>query len=261
MIPFFGTTGWQIGFLRIQSWGLFVALGFLISFAFIWWLGKRQKLNFKILSDLFVWVVVWSLVWGRLFYVFFEGYAVFFLAHPKEILKIWEGGMSSFGGFFGAGLVLYLFWKQKKINWQYLDVLALALPFGWAVGRIGCLLIHDHPGILSNSFLAIRFPEGSRLDMALLEILMLLPLLALFVLRGLKMLKCPALLSSVVFLWYGVGRFLLDFWRPAAPYGIADARYLGLTIAQWGSAILIIFSLSLLKKFYGRKIWRIFNDR
>ncbi|KKR49208.1 MAG: Prolipoprotein diacylglyceryl transferase [Candidatus Magasanikbacteria bacterium GW2011_GWC2_40_17] len=247
MIPFFGTTGWQIGFLKIQSWGLFVSLGFLIGTFLASWLVKKQKLNKDRLLNLLIWIIIASLVGGRLFYVFLENSRNFYLWHPLEIFKIWQGGLDSFGGFAGVGIILFWFWYKKKIDWHYLDILAFVFPFGWTVGRMGCLLIHDHLGVLFNSFLAINFTSGPRLDMALLEILMLVPLLIIFALKGLKMLSTSGLLSSRLFLWYGMGRFLLDFLRADDIAG-ADARYGGFTVAQWGSLILVFIGLKLLKK-------------
>ncbi|MCX6779235.1 MAG: prolipoprotein diacylglyceryl transferase [Candidatus Magasanikbacteria bacterium] len=247
MIPYFGTTGWQIGFLKIQSWGLLVALGFLVGMILVWLLAKKQKLNQEKFLDLFVWIIIAALIGSRLFFVFFEDAITFYLSNPWEIFKIWQGGLSSFGGFLGAGLVVLWFWKKKKITWADLDILAWGFSFGWVIGRFGCLLIHDHLGILSTSFLAIRFVNGARLDMALMEIIMLAPLLALFAFKGFKLLKTPGLLSFILLLWYGIGRFFLDFLR-AQDIENPDVRYLGFTVAQWGCVVLLIFSLKLLKK-------------
>ena len=152
MIPYFGTTGWQIGFLKIQSWGLLVALGFLVGMGLVWLLAKKQKLKQEIFLDLFIWIIVVSLIGSRLFFVLFESTFGFYLTHPLDILKIWQGGLSSFGGFFGAALVVAWFWKYKKITWVSLDVLSFGLAFGWVIGRLGCLLIHDHLGVVSGSF-------------------------------------------------------------------------------------------------------------
>ena len=253
MIPYFGTTGWQIGFLKIQSWGLLVAMGFLVGLLISRWLVKKKKINQDIFLDLFVAILVFSLIGSRLFYVIFENAWGFYLRNPLDVFKIWQGGLSSFGGFLGAAVVLSYFWSKKIVTWKELDILAFAFPFGWVVGRLGCLMIHDHLGIFSSSVLAISFVQGARLDMALMEILMLLPLLFIFAWKGLKLLLYPSLLSSVLFLWYGVGRFFLDFLR-AQDIAFPDARYLFLTVAQWGSIILVIIALKRIKKIYGRKI-------
>jgi len=248
MIPYFSFHFFKLGFLTIQVWGLLVALGFLISLMIIWQVAKRLNLNQEKFFNFFAWVVVAGMVGGRLFFVLFEGYLLYFVQHPLATLMIWQGGLDSFGGFFGAFVVVWYFCKKRKFTWQYLDVLALAFPFGWAVGRIGCLLIHDHWGIESKLFFAIKFDGGARLDMAMLEIVMLLPLLIIFAVKGLKMLGRTALLSSWLFLWYGIGRFLLDFLRTQTPREVADARYWGLTIAQFGCIILVVLGLKLWQK-------------
>ncbi|HPV70742.1 MAG TPA: prolipoprotein diacylglyceryl transferase [Candidatus Magasanikbacteria bacterium] len=246
MIPYFSTTGWQIGLIKIQAWGLLVALGFLIGFFLVWRKIKEQKRSNEVFLDLFVWITAVALIMSRLVYVFFEG-REFYWQNPLEIIKIWQGGLSSFGGFLGAALVLIWFFKKKKITWSDLDILSWAFSFAWAVGRSGCFLIHDHLGILNNSFLAINFPEGARLDMALLEIIMLLPWLGLIFWKGEKWFKKPGLLSSGLFLWYGVGRFFLDFFR-AQDILIPDSKYGYLTFAQWGCIICIILALIWLRK-------------
>lgn len=246
MIPYFSTTGWQIGLIKIQAWGLIVALGFLIGFALVLRLTKKQQKDKEIFLDLFVWLTAISLLVSRLVYIIFEERG-FYWQNPIEIFKIWQGGLSSFGGFLGAALVLIWFFKKKKISRSDLDILSWGFSFAWVVGRIGCFLIHDHLGILNNSFLAVKFPEGPRLDMALLEIIMLLPWLGIVLGKGRKLLKTPGLLSSYLFLWYGVGRFFLDFFR-AQDILSPDGRFGYLTVAQWGCIICIILALKWLRQ-------------
>jgi phosphatidylglycerol:prolipoprotein diacylglycerol transferase len=48
------------------------------------------------------------------------------------------------------------------------------------IGRLGCTLAHDHPGLPSTSWIAVRFPEGPRYDLGLIEFLFLIALTAAF---------------------------------------------------------------------------------
>ena len=74
--------------------------------------------------------------------------------------------------------------------------------------------------------------------MAILEILGLIPLaIIFFVLRDRK--KPAGWHTSILFIYYGVLRFILDFWRATDIVG-SDVRYLGLTPAQY-FAILLVF--------------------
>jgi phosphatidylglycerol:prolipoprotein diacylglycerol transferase len=111
------------------------------------------------------------------------------------------------------------------------DVVAYAVPFGWLFARAGCALAHDHLGALSDSWLAVRFPGGARLDCGLLEALATPLLIALAVALGRRAMR-PGALAAAVGAAYAALRFGLDFLRAADVPG-ADARWLGLTLAQW----------------------------
>lgn len=118
---------------------------------------------------------------------------------------------------------------------------ALAVPPGWAVARLGCFTVHDHPGVLSSFFLAVQYPGGARHDLGLYDAIVLAAITAIvFTLdrRG----ALQGRLLAVVALAYGSCRFLLDFLR-ARDLAYSDARYLGLTPAQYAALALIAWGL------------------
>ena len=183
-IPWFQFTTVHLGPIPIQVWGLFVALGILTSFLMIWKTAGKNSFDREIIIDLALWMIVYGFIFARVFHIVFYEFG-FYLDNPIEIFKFWEGGLSSFGGFLGAGLVIWWFVKRKKIKKEKLVTLAnfLVLPtlVGWIIARVGCFMIHDHIGKLSDFFLAIDTSFGGpRLEMALLEIILLLPLLITF---------------------------------------------------------------------------------
>lgn len=189
--------------------------------------------------DLGIYMVLGGFIAARLFHVFFYEWQ-YFLSRPWDALKFWEGGLSSFGGWFGAGLVLYFFGiKRPQIKDNLLriaDIFSFALLYGWIVGRIGCVLIHDHLGQISSSIFTVQTADGLRLEMAFLEILLLLPLAVIFFLvRNKKFTE--GWFTGVLFVYYGLSRFMLDFCR-AADIANADARYLGLTPGQYFGILL-----------------------
>ncbi|PIZ93828.1 MAG: diacylglyceryl transferase, partial [Candidatus Magasanikbacteria bacterium CG_4_10_14_0_2_um_filter_41_10] len=201
------------------------------------------------LLDLALKMIFFGVVGARLFHVFFYE-PTFFIAHPAEIIAIWHGGLSSFGGLVGAMLAFVIAIKRKKIQTQFLtiygNIIAYSALFGWMVGRIGCLMIHDHLGKESECFLAFDSPQGKRLDLAFLEILGLVPLaIAFFVL---KKKKKEDLFAPLLFVYYGLLRFILDFWRAEASFATGDVRYLGLTPAQYFAMVLVVFGVFLYTK-------------
>ncbi len=238
MIPWWQFTTVQLGPLTIQVWGFFVALGMLVGMWLLNKLALKHKINPASLRDIGFAMIIAGLIGARLFHVFFYEPA-FFLAHPIDILKVWHGGMSSYGGF--AGAIVGFFWGAKKYKldkklWsQVADLLVWPSIIGWAIGRLGCLAIHDHLGAHSTCPMAIITPTGPRLEMTLLELLGLIPLvLGLFLTRTRAWASGTRLV--IVAIYYSLLRFVLDFYR-ATDLAVSDTRYAGLTPAQFFSII------------------------
>jgi phosphatidylglycerol:prolipoprotein diacylglycerol transferase len=195
----------------------------------------------KIILDSAFWSIIAGFIGARLGHVFFYE-PHFFLNHPEAIVKVWEGGMSSFGSFIGAGICLWYFVQKHSLNLQRVaDFFLISAIPGWIIGRIGCFMIHDHLGAHSNCPLAVMTPNGSRLDMALMEILGLLPLALLLYIFRKKELRV-GYRSVLILMYYSLLRFILDFWR-AADIPHADVRYFGLTPAQYFSSILFVLGV------------------
>lgn len=70
------------------------ALGFLIAYHII---KYRKRLELAILDDLLLAIFIGVIVGGRLGYVLIYNPS-YYLAHPGEIIAVWQGGMSFHGG-------------------------------------------------------------------------------------------------------------------------------------------------------------------
>lgn len=245
LIPWFQFTVFHLGPVPLRVWGLFVALGMVVAVWIIWRRAANKKAA-ETMVDLAVWVIIAGLLGARLVHVLFYEPA-FYLTNPVEIFKVWHGGLSSFGGLFGAvvGFFVYLKIKQSSLRIEvnkmlkFADALVFASVYGWMVGRLGCVMIHDHPGIPCNCFLALPWPDGTpRFDMAMLEILGMIPLAIWFFMVRKKQ-EVAGWYLHVLFIYYGALRFILDFFRATDLPG-ADARYFGLTPAQYFAIVLVV---------------------
>ena len=159
MIPFFQWTHFSLFSIPIQVWGLMVALGFLIGAKVAESHLKRLKLEEKVVGEMLGWMALSAIIFSRLFHVLFyepESY----LAQPAEIFRIWEGGMSIYGGILAATVTAVLMLRRRKLDvWKYADAIIFGLPIGLAIGRLGCFFIHDHPGTATDFFLCVRYPD------------------------------------------------------------------------------------------------------
>lgn len=242
MIPYIEWTSFQLGPLTIYVWGLFVALGFLLAGAVAGWKIKKDGGDPRVIYDLTFWMLVTGIIGGRLGYILF--YAPLEIwKNPLELVKVWDGGLSLFGGLFlsiAAGL-WYL--KRRKVDvWKYAGAAIFGLPVGLWIGRLGCFLIHDHPGTATDFVLGVEYPDGvTRHDHGLyLSLNGLLMFLAfLWMLR--KKVRAEVYIG-VFAAWYGAVRFFLDFYR------IADVRWGHLTPAQYFSVALMAFGIVLIIK-------------
>jgi phosphatidylglycerol:prolipoprotein diacylglycerol transferase len=234
----------DLGDLSIKPFGTLVALGVYIGTEIVKRQGERYKLDAQALSSFIVYILVAGFIGGHVLDTIFY--------HPEQIaqsplslLKIWAG-QSSFGGFTGAFIGL-LYWRHKfqAPTIVYADVVASAFPLSWVFGRSGCSIAHDHPGMLSNAWFAVQYPEGGRFDLGFLEMALTIPLAITFLFLMRKP-RPPGFFLGIMCIAYAPTRFALDFLRVQEPYhGDADPRYGGLTPAQWGCLLLLSAGIAL----------------
>ena len=166
--------GMEIGPIRFYSYGfcLALALGFSI-YLYARDVGKYTaprlgipyEQGFQKVFDLATWVIIFSLVGARLFFVL-ENHADFENGHWQDAVKIWQGGLVFYGGLFGAIAAAILWFKIEKWPMDYsFDLVAPYILLGHAIGRVGCFLNgccygNVDPGAMEWSFQAekINYP-------------------------------------------------------------------------------------------------------
>lgn len=239
MIPYITWTTIPIGPLTLHVWGLFVALGFAAAAWAAGWLARRRGGDAQVVYDLAARMVVTGMVGGRLGHVILYEPA-YYLAHPLEVFAVWEGGLSLFGGLLVSVVAGVWYLRVRRVDvWRYADAVAFGLPVGFAVGRIGCFLIHDHPGTAIDFALGVQYPDGVvRHDLGLYEVLNGVLLAALFAVMARK--RVPVGWFLAVFaMEYGMFRVLTDGLRAV------DSRYAGVTPGQYLGGVLVVVGVAL----------------
>ncbi|MEQ9442810.1 MAG: prolipoprotein diacylglyceryl transferase [Cyclobacteriaceae bacterium] len=89
-------------------YGLLFAAGFLISQQILFYIFRKEGHKESDVETLTVFMVLATILGARLGHVFFYEPAKY-LAHPLDILKIWEGGLASHGAAIGILFALYLY--------------------------------------------------------------------------------------------------------------------------------------------------------
>ena len=224
-----------MGPVSVQAFGVLAALGVATGVRATAWAARRRGLDPHPVLDFAIWGVLAGIAVAHLVHVGL--YHPDEIRSPRRVLEFWDG-LSSFGGLAGGLAAAIVFFRKRGVPLsRYGDAFAVGMPTGWAIARIGCFLVHDHPGRLTRFPLAVDFPGGARHDLGLYEAVVLFAIAALLW-RLWARHRLDGKLLGLLAVLYGVARFLLDFLR-ASDVAYADARYAGLTPAQYGSILLV----------------------
>jgi len=210
-----------------------VSLGFL--FALFLSLRKIEKQNVRNLSreniwDIMIIALVGMVVGGRALYVI-SNFGEF--KNLVEIFYLQNGGLSLIGGVVISAIAICAYAKNKKIDiWKLADILIQGAVVALLFARIGCFLIYDHIGKITNlPWGRLYIDETVRHPVVLYHIISCIIILLIIHYFKSKRLKKGALFLTGVFC-YIIFRFLLDFLR-CSDLAICDSRYLSLTHTQW----------------------------
>jgi phosphatidylglycerol:prolipoprotein diacylglycerol transferase len=267
MIPYFPQPEYHLfGPVTVHAFGGIVALAVIVGWRMVLARARRKGLDPERFEDLLLYVILSGFVVAHLYSVlaYFPREA---MEDPLLLLKFWEN-ISSFGGFAGGLLGIWLFFRFKARDLDasarllYMDVIAYAFPFAWAIGRAACSVAHDHPGTVTTfplgislrspeaqAYITFFYREAGRLaelpppavlsrmafhDLGWYEFLYMSCLMVPAFLVLDRKSRPPGFFLIAFLLLYVPVRFFLDFLR------IGDARYLGLTPAQYAGIAIFL---------------------
>ena len=254
--PGFDPVAIQIGPLAIRWYGLMYLVGFGIAYG----LGRLRiargrsgRVTVDALDDLLFFVVLGVILGGRLGYVLFYKPA-YYLAHPAEILAVWQGGMAFHGGFLGVLIAVWWVARKHRLRWLELtDFLAPLVPLALAAGRLGNFINAELWGRVTDVPWGMIFPGAgpdprhpSQLYQFALEGLLLFAILWLYSARPRPM----GAVSAVFLIGYGVLRSVAELFRQ--PDDFLGLLAFGLTMGQWLSAPMILAGIAMLAWSFGR---------
>jgi phosphatidylglycerol:prolipoprotein diacylglycerol transferase len=221
----------HLGPLTIAWHGLTIAIGILIGGLAAGRFARERGLVTDPLFTVGLLLAVGGLVGGRLFYV---------LEHGGPLLS--NRGFTFDGGVILATLLIAAYVWRERLKAVYLDAVAVGLPLGVAIGRIGDVINGEHYGPRSDFFLAVRnsHPDALTPDSALayqnggLYEVLLAGLLFAVVWPLRHRLRRPGELAWLVLGLFAAGRFFVFFVRSDSP-----SLALGLSNTQWTSVVLL----------------------
>jgi phosphatidylglycerol:prolipoprotein diacylglycerol transferase len=239
----------QIGPLAIHWYALAYIAGLLIGWRYI--LGYINKPPYVMtraqVDDLLFWATLGVILGGRTGYVLFYNFD-FYAAHPIDILKVWQGGMSFHGGMLGVIIAVFAFARHRGISFLgVIDAVAAAAPIGLFFGRIANFINGELFGRVTDVPWAMVFPRGgpeprhpSQLYEAGMEgIILFLILLSLSRKESLR--SRPGVVGGTFLAGYGICRIIGEFFRqPDAQLGYLE---FGATMGQLLSIPMVLVGI------------------
>jgi len=230
------------GALQIRYYGIIIVLAMLVAANVAARLAKVDRRDPEHVWGMLTWAIIPGIILARLWYVTFPpttsgltaaDYYSNFFDFSTGAIAVWSGGLSIFGAVIGGllGALIYLRRNGLAVP-AWLDIAAVSLPLGQAIGRWANYINQELYGAVTTLPWGIAIPSDKRvfpfestveypvsetlfhplfLYESLWSIIAFIVLLQLFMRRRNRLV--PGDLFLIYLMQYSVIRFLLEFLR------------------------------------------------
>jgi phosphatidylglycerol:prolipoprotein diacylglycerol transferase len=151
----------ELGPFKIQSYGLMLSLAFLLGGIMLIRGARKRGLDEGAVLNLIYIIVFSSVIGSRLMYVL--GHLSEYRADPLSAFKVWEGGLTLYGGLLLAVLGSVIYMKTVGLPVMIVcDLAAPAIALGKAITRLGCFLNGCCFGVRTDLPWGVVFPYDSQ---------------------------------------------------------------------------------------------------
>lgn len=237
-----------IGSITIHTYGLMTAIGIISAYLSMEYRIKKNGMDH---TKVF-WFVIWCLIFGyagsKLLY--FLTILPQIMADPSLILRSLADGWVVYGGIIGGILGAWLFCRRHKLpTLRFFDIGLASVALAQGFGRLGCFFAGCCYGVETHSGFSITFTHSdfapnnvplvpTQLISSALDFLLCL----LLVLAYRRKKNKPGQCTALYLICYGIGRFILEFFRGDLIRGTVGA----LSTSQFISIFIVIAGLVLL---------------
>jgi phosphatidylglycerol:prolipoprotein diacylglycerol transferase len=238
----------RIGPFLVTWHGVFSVLGILAGARLGLWLLEKDGADVGSGADGVAWMVVLGLIGARALYVW-ENFKLFAGSHLLHVFALTEGGISQWGGLFGAMAGAYVWSRRAHMSyWKIIDAAGPATMIGLAIGRIGDVINGEHHGTVTNLPWGVEYVNAATLgepgkvvhpEVAYEMVLTLVLLALLLPFHQRLKARLPAGVTGLLYLGlYAAGRFVLSFLRTD------PSVFLGLRQAQLASVVMVLIAVA-----------------
>jgi len=218
----------KLGPLEIHSYGLMLAISFLLGILLSLHRAKRENINPDRIMDLSVVIVISAILGSRFLYVIahleeFSGHWLDTINPFQSSGSVGIAGLTMLGGFIAALIfgLAYLRWKKLPVL-KIADVIIPAVGLGIFLTRIGCYLNGCCYGMPTDASWGVIFPPESAAGYHFPHMPIhptqlyssfygLVILVSLLIFERWK--KFDGFLLYCFLILYGISRFTVDYFR------------------------------------------------
>jgi phosphatidylglycerol---prolipoprotein diacylglyceryl transferase len=237
----------RLGPFLITWHGVFSVLGIIAAARIGFWLLKKDIPDLVGTGDGLAWMVALGLIGARLLYVW-ENWRIFASSSWLRVFALTEGGISQWGGLFGAVVGVYVWSRRAHYSfWKILDAGGPAAMLGLAIGRIGDVINGEHHGSPTNVPWGVEYVNQFTLgqpgrvvhpEVAYEMVLCLAILGAILPFHQRLKKRLPDGVLGLIYLGiYALGRFFLSYYR------LDMAIIFGLRQAQIASLLMVVVAV------------------
>ena len=244
----------HIGPLLVHTYGIGLAITFWYGYRYFERRLRKNGFETQWLTGVFFWVIAASIVGARLVHVL-SGIS-YYSSNPGEILAVWHGGLSSFGGLLGGvptGVLLARKRYPQLGAVRALDLVAPVLMAAWGIGRLlGPQLMVDGGGARTGAWYGMYYAvtagmdPGKRVPVPIIQAIDSFWIFGILLLIEHRYRNRPSglVLAATAGLW-GLGRFFEEFFflRHSSPQGSLAVEIAGLGLFAFGLAATLWLSL------------------
>ena len=129
----------QIGTFTIHSYGLLLAVAFLVGMQVAMYYGRREKIEPAQITDLVLYIFVSALVGAKLLHIVVD--FSYYSEDWSRLLQLYRIGGVYYGGLILAVFVSGLYIRRHGMNfWRTADAMCMGIAAGQIFGRSGCFL-------------------------------------------------------------------------------------------------------------------------
>ena len=212
----------QIGSFSIGWHGVLMFIGIAVALMLTLPLARRLGIPDETTFTAAIWAVVFGFIGARSTHVIDDW--SYYSQHPLDMLAIQKGGLGWYGALIGGILGVAIYARLKKFSLaRFADATAPGIILGLSIGRIGCTLNGDSPGLPTSlpwglvythpdSFMPSAYLGEPTHPAAVYEILWNVVILVVLW-RIWKRLRPDGSLFLVSLVLYAVGRFVISWFR------------------------------------------------